>query len=119
MALLEAAFGRLLFFCHQFVERGERPMFRGLRIRLPGIAARLRIDLPCVLVLMTVDAQELPVAAVRRVVVVVAVLVVHGELAQAAGREMAGGGGAHAGGKGFSAGGGVHYIYFFFVKEET
>lgn len=35
-----------------------------------------------VLLIVTVKAQELPVAAIRRVVIVVMVFVVHGELAQ-------------------------------------
>src|SRR3990167_5607807 len=41
-----------------------------------------------VLVLVAVDAQQLPVRAVGRIVVVVAVLVVHGQLAQSRGRKF-------------------------------
>src|SRR5688572_33172854 len=42
-----------------------------------------------VLVLVAVHAEELPVAAVRRVVIVIAVLVMDGELAQARAGECA------------------------------
>jgi len=42
-----------------------------------------------VLVLVAVDAQQLPVAAVGRVVVVVAVAVMHGQLLHVGARELA------------------------------
>src|SRR5437763_4292651 len=42
-----------------------------------------------VLVLVAVDAQQLPIAAVRRIVVVIAILVMHGQLAQTLARELA------------------------------
>src|SRR5436190_4568931 len=58
-------------------------MLRRRRIVLFRAAARLGIDDARVLVLVAVDAKQLPVRAVGRIVVVVAVLVVHGELAQA------------------------------------
>src|SRR6185295_11239270 len=76
-------------FFQQLVQPLERPM--------PGIGFgprwrrffELRILHARVLVLVAVHAQELPVAAVGRVVVVVAVLVVHGELAQTLAAELA------------------------------
>src|SRR5579862_153337 len=54
-------------------------------------AARIRrdVELPPVLVVVAVKAQQLPVAAVRRIVVVIVVTMVHGELAQISARELA------------------------------
>src|SRR3954471_9290965 len=49
----------------------------------------LRILHARVLVLVAIHAQQLPVAAVGRIVVVVAVLMVHGELAQSLAAELA------------------------------
>src|SRR4029077_10195846 len=71
-----------LFLLDELVEPGERPVSRGRRLRLLYRAAGLGIDHAGVLVLMAVDAQQLPVGAVRRIVVVIAVLVMHGQLAQ-------------------------------------
>ena len=50
----------------------------------PGARRRepLCLELALVLVVVAVEAEQLPVAAVRRVVIVVVVLVVDGELAQ-------------------------------------
>src|SRR6516162_5617628 len=52
--------------------------------------ARRRLELARVLVIVTVDAEELPVAAVRRIVVVVVVLVVDGQLVDIGAVELAG-----------------------------
>ena len=49
-----------------------------------------RLKLAGVFILMTIDTQEFPVAAVFRIVFVIAVLVMNGQLAQARGRELAG-----------------------------
>ena len=86
--LLEAALGRLLFFRDELIQPGERPMLRGRRVRLLRVAAGMRVDRARMLVLVAVDAEQLPVGTVERVVVVVAVLVVDGQLAQPAGRKM-------------------------------
>ena len=72
-------------------------MLRRRRLGLFGIAAGARVLDARVLVLVAIDAEQLPVRAVRGIVVMVAVLVVDGELAQAVGREMAGAAGAHVG----------------------
>src|ERR1051326_379510 len=81
--------GRLLL-----LQQLPQPFQRAMRRRL-GVGARrarlfeFRILDPRVLVLVAVHAQQLPVAAVGRIVVVVAVLVVHGELAHALAAELA------------------------------
>src|SRR3989440_8096421 len=61
----------------------------GRLCRLANAAARLCVLHARVLVLVAIDAEELPVRAVGRVVVVVAVLVMDGQLAQARGGEFA------------------------------
>src|SRR5687767_2167378 len=81
---------RLFFgFLQELAERLERPVRRGRLPAGPRGIARLGVLHPRVLVLMAVDAEQLPVAAVGRIVVVVAVLVVHGELAQPLAAEFA------------------------------
>src|SRR5436190_20410741 len=65
--------------------------------RLGAAAAGFVVFDAGVLVLVAVDAEQLTVARVGRVVVVVTVLVVHGELAQARGGEFAGAAGADPG----------------------
>jgi len=55
----------------------------------PWVGTARRVELPGVLVVVAVQAQQLPVAAVGRIVVVVVVLVVHRELAQARAGELA------------------------------
>src|SRR5688572_32512427 len=67
------------------------------RLLFFAAAARPGILEARVLVLVAVDAQQLPVRAVGRVVVVVAVDVVHGELAQPRGGEFARAAGADPG----------------------
>src|SRR5258706_14888151 len=69
----------------------------GLLVGLPRRPARLAVRLARVLVLVAVDAQQLLVRAVGPVVVVVAVLVVHRELAQPRARELARAAGADPG----------------------
>ena len=54
-----------------------------------GLGPRFEIFKPGVLVFVAVDAQQLPVRAVRGIVVMIAVPVVHGELAQALSFELA------------------------------
>src|SRR2546421_7831837 len=82
--------GSYLFFLQELLELGERPMLRRRRIALLAPAAGSGIDYPRVLVLMAVNAQQFPIGAVRRIVVVVAVLVMHRELAQPLAGELAG-----------------------------
>ena len=53
------------------------------------ITVLIRHEMPRVLIIVTVDTQQLPVAAVGRVVVVVMVPVMHRELAQVLAREFA------------------------------
>jgi hypothetical protein len=68
-----------VFLLEQPREIGERPVGRVRRaVGLPGEAARL-IQRTLVFIVMAVEAQQFPVAAVGRVVVVVVVLVVHGQ----------------------------------------
>jgi len=88
MALLEAAFGRLLFFRDELVQPGEWPVHGRRRIVLLCVAAGAKVDRARMLVLVAVDAEQLPIRAVGRIVVVVAVLVVDGELAQPPRREV-------------------------------
>src|SRR5688572_18827593 len=64
-------------------------MLRRRDVMLLHASARRRVGEPRMLVLVAVDAQQLPVRAVGRIVVVVAVLVVHRELAQALAVELA------------------------------
>ena len=59
----------------------------GIRTWARGIS-RLGVLIARVLVLVAVNTEQLPVAAVGRVVVVVAVLVVNRELTQALGAEL-------------------------------
>ena len=47
-----------------------------------GIASSGGIAIPGVFVVVTVKAQQFPVAAVRRIVLMIVVLVMHGELAK-------------------------------------
>src|SRR5262245_29349597 len=70
---------------------------RGGCERRLGAAAGLVILDAGVLVLVAVDAEEFPVAAVGRIVVVVAILVVDGQLAQALRRKFARAAGADPG----------------------
>src|SRR5258707_8118083 len=63
-------------------------MGRARLLFLSTAAARFRILDARVLVLVAVDAEQLPVRAVGRIVVMVAVLVVDGELAQALAFEL-------------------------------
>src|SRR2546423_92625 len=72
-------------------------MLCGLRLGLLHRAAGLRIDDARMLVLVAVDAQQFPVAAVGRIIVVIAILVMHGELAQALAFELAAAARADAG----------------------
>src|SRR5690242_10816390 len=79
----------LAVFLHQFAQVRERVAGRDLpRLRLRGTAAR-QLELLLVLVIVAVEAQQLPVAAVGRVVVVVVVPMVDGELVQVLVREAA------------------------------
>ena len=93
--LLEAALGRLLFFRDELIQSGERPMLRGRGIGLLRVAAGLRVDRARMLVLVAVDAEQLPVGAVERVVVVVAVAVMYRQFAQPTRREVSGAACAH------------------------
>src|SRR5712671_1386108 len=85
----QAPISALALVFQECVEPGERPVRAGRLVRLPRAAARPCVLDARVLVLVAIDAQELPVGAVGRIVVVVAVLVVHRELAQARGRKLA------------------------------
>jgi hypothetical protein len=82
---------QLLFVLQQGIEVGKRPV--GSR-RL-FIAARLRSFIPFliqilrVLIVVAVDAEQLPIAAVRGVVVVVVILVMDGELTKPLARKFA------------------------------
>src|SRR5687768_13278319 len=81
---------RLALFLQQLGEALEGPVGGGLLVGLrPRFRGGFGVLDARVLVLVAVDAQELPVAAVGRVVVVVAVPVVHGELAQPLAVELA------------------------------
>jgi len=82
----------LLFFVfQQGIEAGKRPV--GSRRLL--LAARLRLVVPFlfqvlrVLMVVAVDTQQLPVAAVGGIVVVVVILVMDRELTQSLARELA------------------------------
>src|SRR5690606_54500 len=55
-----------------------------------AFAEILLVGVACVLVVVAIQAQQLPVGAVLRVVVVIVVAVVHGQLAQALAGELAG-----------------------------
>ena len=70
----------------------------GLPLRGRGVAGEgVGDDVPFVLVVMAVEAEQLPVAAVGRVVLCVVVLVVDGQLAQAPALELAAAVGADVG----------------------
>src|SRR5262245_3801268 len=68
-------------FLQQFGQPLERAVLCRRRSRI-GLSPRLEILEARVLVLVAVDAEQLPIRAVGRIVVVVAILMVHGELAQ-------------------------------------
>ena len=67
----------------QFVETGEW-LVRGRRrsVRVGGLGICVSDVLSSMLILVTVEAQQLPIASVWRVVVVIMILVMHGELAK-------------------------------------
>ena len=75
---------RLLPFLQQGLQSSEWPI--GRRWVLFSARRRLAVpfflQIPRVLIVMTVETQEFPVAAVRRVVVVVVILVMHRKLAE-------------------------------------
>src|SRR3990172_1763596 len=73
----------------QLAERRERLVRRRRGGVFLAAATRFRVFHAGVLVLVAVDAQQFPVRAVGRIVVVVAVLVVHGQLAQPRAGEFA------------------------------
>src|SRR5438046_1501797 len=64
-------------------------MLGGRRVVAFHASARLRIHDASMLVLVAIDAEQLPVRTVRRVVVVIAVLVMHRQLAQPLPRKLA------------------------------
>jgi hypothetical protein len=82
--------GQLLFVLQQGSEAGE--WFKGAQWLL--IAARRHVVIPFsiqgprVLVVVTVEAQELPVASVRRIVMMIMVLVMDGELTESLATEL-------------------------------
>jgi len=82
---------RSLFIFQQGIETREWVVRRNLLLR----AARRRFvrpishQMPRVLIVVTVKTQQLPVAAVRRIVFVVVILVVDGELPQSLALEFA------------------------------
>src|ERR1700674_2760771 len=70
------------------LETGER-LVGGRRCRFAAHGAPCRIQMARVFVVMAIQAKQLPVAAVRRIVVVVVVAVMHGQLTQIFMREFA------------------------------
>lgn len=70
----------------QIRERRER-LVRG-RFGLRVVLGAERLHGTCVLVLVTVDAEILPIAAIRRVVIVVVIAMMHGQLVQILTREL-------------------------------
>ena len=72
--------GGLLPGFQQRLEPGERPVGRGFfRLARARAGSSGRIEHARMLVFVAVDAQQLPVAAVGRIIFVIAVLVVHGQ----------------------------------------
>ena len=66
----------------QFVETGEWLVSRRRRsVHVGTLAICVGYFVPRMLILMTVETQQLPVASVRWVVVVIVILVMNGELA--------------------------------------
>ena len=84
---------RLLWqFALQQIRQSGKRLIHKVAVR--GHSGRLLVigigDLvPCVLILMTVNAQQLPVGAVRGIVVIVVVFVVNGEFPQTLAAELA------------------------------
>ena len=80
----------VLLALEQGIEAGEGLVGVGrARLIRPGFfSIPLAVDITGMFDVMAVDAQELPVASVGRVVVVVVVLVVNRELAQLPAREL-------------------------------
>ena len=65
----------------ELCEIGERPMRRTCsRFGVVRARARRGLELARMLVVVAVDAQQLPIAAVRRIVVVIVIAVVNGQL---------------------------------------
>jgi hypothetical protein len=54
----------------------------GIRVLLRRVTAAARIDEPLMLIVMAVQTQKLPVAAVGRVVIMVMIAVMYGQFAQ-------------------------------------
>jgi hypothetical protein len=82
---------RLAFVLQQILEVGEW-IVCGAGFRFTGagrLALRGRFQQPLVFVVMAIDAQQLPVAAIGRVVIVIVVTVMHGEFLQIFTRELA------------------------------
>src|SRR5471030_3007036 len=73
------------------LEIRERRVRRGrLHLRLPTARPRRGFELLLVLVIVAIQAKELPVAAVRRIVVVVVIAMMDGQLAQVLASELPG-----------------------------
>src|SRR4051812_35827368 len=72
---------QLVIFLKQLFQIGQRSMLRRRQLWLLSAAACLRVDDARVLVLVAVDAEQLPIRAIGWIVVVVAVLVMDRELA--------------------------------------
>ena len=74
---------RLLRLLQQFTETGEWLVCRRRRsVRVGRLGIGVGYVLPSMLILVTVETQQLPIASVWRVIVVVVILVMHGELAK-------------------------------------
>ena len=89
--VVDPAIDHLLFVLQQGREISERPVGRKWLLR----AARrrpvtpLRIQIPRVLIVVTVETQQFPVVAIRRIVIVVVILVMNCQLAKSLAREFA------------------------------
>ena len=82
MLFIDREIDQLLFILQQSIKTSERLEGRGWLL----LASRQRfimpflIQIPLVLIVVTVETQQFPVAAVRRIVVVVVILVMDREL---------------------------------------
>src|SRR5262249_43448073 len=74
---------------HPLLEIRKRRISRRLSTARGPASPTPRLHLPLVLIVMAIQAQQLPIATVRRIVVVVVVAVMYGQLAQVLVGELA------------------------------
>ena len=75
----------------QILEGSEWPVRRNRLFLLPphGLIVRFLLQIPGVLLVMTLETQQFPIAAVKWIVVVVVILVMDGKLAKSFARKFA------------------------------